>query len=148
MSTDKSVTQDLILTLEDGKAGFAKAGEKAAEAGNPEVAGYFYELSNQREGFAKELVEMAADYGDETEEHGSLGGAIHRGWMTIKDAIGGSSVAAVLDVAVQGEAHAVKLYEEALAEEISPDLRRVVVRQLAEVRTAAQRVLALQSMNA
>ena len=148
MSTDKSVTKVLILTLEDGKAGFAKAAEKVSDTDSPEMSKLFLELSKQREQFGAELSTLAAMYGDDIDESGSLTGTIHRGWMTIKDMLAGSSPSGVLDAAVQGEEHAVKHFETALTEDISPELRVVLVRQFTEVKAAQARVLALQKTNA
>ena len=148
MSSDKSVTKDLILTLEDGKAGYAKAAEKAQESEHPEIVSVFRELSKQRSDFASELSALAAAYGDDIEQQGSVVGTIHRGWMTIKDALAGSSISGLLDAAVQGEAHAVKQYEEALTEDISPELRVVIVRQFDDVRAAEGQILAMQKVNA
>lgn len=148
MSTDKQITKDLIETLEDGKHGFATAAEKLAESDRAQLAPRFQEFSRQRGQFAAELRSMAADYGDEINESGSVGAALHRGWMAIKDAVTGSDAGAVLDVAEQGEDHAVAEYERALDnEEISIDLRDVIQRQYASVKAAHDEVRTLRDSN-
>ena len=145
MSTDKQVTKDLIETLEDGKNGFATAAEKLAESDRAQLASKFQEFSNQRGQFAAELRAMATDYGDEINESGSVGAALHRGWMAIKDAVTGSDAGAILDVAEQGEDHAVAEYERALDNvEISVDLRDVIQRQYASVKAAHDEVRTLR----
>jgi uncharacterized protein (TIGR02284 family) len=145
MSTDMQVTKDLIETLEDGKNGFAAAAEKLAESDRAQIASRFREFSSQRAQFATELRSMAADYGDDINESGSVGAALHRGWMAIKDAVSGSDAGAVLDVAEQGEDHAVAEYERALDnEEISIDLRDVIQRQYASVKAAHDEVRTLR----
>lgn len=144
MSKDAAVTKDLIQTLEDGKDGFAKGADKLEGDDSATIATTFRELSAQRASFAAELQELARGYGDEIEESGSMAAALHRGWMTLKDVVSGSDPKGVLDVAEQGEDHAVEEYEKALEADISVGLRTVVERQLVEVRAAHDRVRALR----
>lgn len=144
MSTDAAVTKDLIQTLEDGKEGFAKGAEKLAESDRPELATAFRQNSQQRDRMAAELQEMAKSYGDQIDDSGTMVGTLHRGWMSLKDALSGSGPDGVLDAAEQGEDHAVKEYEKALGGDISPPLRTVVERQLGEVRAAHDQVKALR----
>jgi uncharacterized protein (TIGR02284 family) len=136
-STDEQVTQDLIETLEDGKEGFARAAERLEGTERADLCAPFADFSAQRGRFAAELQAMAASYGDRVDKNGSVAGTLHRGWMAIKDAVSGMGDAeGVLDAAEQGEDHAVAEYERALQEDISPDLRAVVERQLTEIRAA------------
>lgn len=143
MSNDESVTKDLVQILEDGKDGFAKGADKLADDA-PEAAARFREFSAQRHRFSAELRELAENYGDEVKDSGSVSGAVHRGWMSLKDALSGSDPHAVLDAAEQGEDHAVRAYEKALEDELSEPLRTVVVRQAAEVQAAHDAVKALR----
>ncbi|MEQ1785721.1 MAG: PA2169 family four-helix-bundle protein [Acidimicrobiales bacterium] len=147
MSTDTHVMKDLIETLEDGKDGFAKGAEKLAADGSPDVAATFRELSAQRGRFSEELRSLGT-FGDDVDESGSLAAAVHRGWMSLKDALSGSDPKGVLDVAEQGEDHAVKKFEKALTEDLSPGLRTVVERQLRDVQAAHDRVRDLRNAHA
>src|SRR5690606_32605860 len=108
-------TKDLVQTLEDGKDGFAKGADKL-ESEDAAAAATFRRYSEQRHQFAEELRGLAEAYGDEIHESGSAAAAVHRGWMTLKDALTGSNPSGVLDAAEQGEDHAVREYEKALAE--------------------------------
>ncbi len=143
MSTDEAVTKDLIETLEDGKEGFAKGAEKLAESDDPSLAETFRRYSDQRAKFSSELQALATDYGDDVEESGSAAGALHRGWLTLKDALTGSNPHAVLQAAETGEDHAVKEYDKALSADLSPTLHAVVVRQSAEVKAAHDEIRSL-----
>lgn len=147
MSVDEAVTKDLLETLADGKEGFDKGAERLADSDLPELAGPFRKFSEQRAQFATELRELAREYGDEVDSSGSVAATFHRGWMAIKDAVSGSDPKGVLDVAEQGEAHAVTEYEKALAEDLSPTLRSVVERQAGEVRAAHDEVRRLRDSN-
>lgn len=148
MSTDRRVTKDLIKTLEDGKEGFARAADKLAESDRPDLSTKMRAFSDQRARFAAELEQIAATYGDDVDEDGSMAGAIHRGWMAVKDAIAGSDPQGVLDAAEQGEDHAVSEYRDALDADISPSLRVVIERQYAEVQQAHDQVKALRNAHA
>ena len=121
MSNDAKVSKNIVEVLEDGKKGFDHAADKLAESNRADLAPMFREFSEQRAGFAAELTTMAAAYGDEIDEHGSVKGTIHRGWMAVKDALSGSDPDGILDAAEQGEDHAVDSYKKALDEDISPE---------------------------
>jgi uncharacterized protein (TIGR02284 family) len=148
MSNDAAVTHDLIQTLQDGRDGFAAGAEKLAADGDADVAATFTTLGGQRGEMYDELQGIAASYGDQIDSSGSVAAKVHRGWMSLKDALAGSDPDGVLDAAVQGEDHAVSEFEKALAADISPTLRTVVERQLGEVRTAHDQVRALRDAHA
>ena len=143
VSVDAAVTKELIETLEDGREGFAKGAEKLDDS-DTELAAIFRRLSAQRARFLTELRELARSYGDRIDESGSVAATLHRGWMSLKDALTGSSPRGVLDAAEQGEDHAVKEYDKALGSDLSPELRAVVERQSAEVRSAHDEVRSLR----
>jgi uncharacterized protein (TIGR02284 family) len=145
MSNDASVTKDLLQTLEDGRAGYEKGAEKLDSTDSPQLATTFRQYSEQRAGFAVELRTLAQQYGDDIDANGSLAGTLHRGWLTLKDALSGSSPEGVLDAAEQGEDHAVTEFEKALDDDVSPELRTVVQRQLTEIRAARDDVKALRN---
>jgi uncharacterized protein (TIGR02284 family) len=142
MSTDKKTTKDLMEVLADGREGFQTGAEKLQETESPELATDFRRLAQQRDRFYTELENMAAQYGDDVEESGSVAASLHRGWMSLKDAISGSSAKGVVDAAEQGEDHAVKAYRDALEEDISEDLRTVVQKQFTEIQSAHQTISA------
>ncbi|MDW3218263.1 MAG: PA2169 family four-helix-bundle protein [Acidimicrobiales bacterium] len=144
MSQDKSVTKDLIETLEDGKDGFTHAAAQLSDSGHSDLAAKMRDYAQQRARFSQQLEALAAHYGDDIDENGSLVAGAHRVWMSMKDALTGSDPSAVFDVAEQGEDHAVKEYVHALEQDISPELREVVQRQLTEIRAAHDDVRSLR----
>ncbi|BAN00944.1 ferritin-like domain-containing protein [Ilumatobacter coccineus] len=144
MSTDRKVTKDLIETLQDGKKGFAEAADKLAETDRADLASKFRAFSEQRADFCTELDRMAAAYGDDIDEDGSVLAAVHRGWMSLKDAIAGSDPDGVLDAAEQGEDHAVSEYKKALEADISADLRQTIERQFLHIQSAHDEVKRLR----
>ena len=143
MSTDEKTTEDLVKTLKNGEEGFRKASERLSESDSAELGAEFMTYSQQRAQFAAELVSMAKSYGDEVAERTTVPAAVHRGWITVKDVLTGSSPEAVLKAALTGEDHAVSEYEDAMKTDISADLRTVLSRQFAEVSSTRNRVKTL-----
>jgi uncharacterized protein (TIGR02284 family) len=83
--------------------------------------------------------------GEKIEEDGSASAALHRGWMSLKDAISGSDPDGILDAAEQGEDHAKEAYEKALKDDdLAPQARTVVQRQYDDIKSAHDRVKALR----
>jgi uncharacterized protein (TIGR02284 family) len=145
LSDDTRVLEDLIETLEDGREGFKQAAEKLEDDGHSEIAAQMMEFSDQRARFSSELRQLASGRGTEIKESGSAAGALHRGWMSLKDALTGDDPHAVLSAAETGEDHAVSEYEDAVEDEALPsEFRDVVRKQAAEVRRAHDTVRALR----
>jgi uncharacterized protein (TIGR02284 family) len=144
MSDDEKVAKDLVETLKDGERGFAAASEKLRDSDRAEWATTLQRLSEQRAGFRREIVELGHAYGDDVDESGSAAAALHRGWISLKDALTGDDAGSVLGAAVTGEDHAVSEYEKALEKDLSSGFREVVSRQHAAIVAARNEVKALQ----
>lgn len=144
MTDDAQVAKELVETLKDGERGFASAAEKLRDSDRPAWAATLQRLSEQRAGFCREIVELGHEYGDDVDESGSVAAALHRGWISLKDALSGDDAGAVLSAAATGEDHAVSEYEKALERDLSPGFREVVSRQHAAVLAARDEVKALQ----
>ncbi len=144
MSDDAKTAKELVETLKDGERGFASAAEKLRDGDRPEWATTLQRLSEQRAGFRREIVDMGHDYGDDVDESGSVAATLHRGWISLKDALTGDDAGSVLGAAVTGEDHAVSEYEKAEKADLSAGFRQVVARQHAAVVAARDEVKALQ----
>ena len=144
MSADEKVAKELVETLKDGRTGFASAAEKLRDSDRPEVAATLERLSEQRAAFARDIVAMGHEYGDDVDKSGTMTAALHRGWLSLKDALTGDDPSGVLGAAVTGEDHAVTEYEKALKEDLSDGFRSVVQQQQAAIVAARDEVKALQ----
>ena len=144
MSDDAKVAKDLVETLKDGERGFAAAAEKVRGSDHPEWAATLQRLSEQRAGFRSEIVALGHEYGDDVDESGSAAAALHRGWISLKDALTGDDAGSVLGAAVTGEDHTVSEYDKALDQDLSAGFREVAARQQAAVVSARDEVKALQ----
>ncbi|RYB92063.1 PA2169 family four-helix-bundle protein [Nocardioides oleivorans] len=145
MSDDAKAAKELVETLKDGERGYADAAEKLRDGEHAAWATVMGRLSEQRAGFWREIVDMGHEYGDDVNESGSVAAAVHRGWISLKDALTGDDASAVLKAVVTGEEHAVSEYKDALELDLSAGFREVVVRQQAAVAAAHEEVKALQS---
>ncbi len=144
MSDDAKVAKDIVETLKDGERGFAAAAEKLTDGDRPEWATTLQRLAEQRAGFRREIVALGHEYGDDVDESGSAAAALHRGWISLKDALTGDDAGGVLGAAVTGEDHAVSEYEKGLEQDLSTGFREVLVRQHAAVLAARDEVKGLQ----
>ncbi len=142
-----AVLEDLIETLEDGYKGFGAAAEKLQANGHPDLARTMNEYSAQRRRFSDELRSAARSIGHDIEENGSATGALHRGWIAVKDALTGDDAHAILAAAETGEDHAVSEYEDALDQSLPPEVRDVVAKQAVEVKAAHDAVKAMRDQN-
>ncbi|CAM3520465.1 ferritin-like domain-containing protein [Nocardioides zeicaulis] len=145
MSDDAKAAKELVETLKDGEKGFAEAADKVRDGDHAAWATTLQRLSEQRAGFWREIVEMGHEYGDDVDESGTVAAAVHRGWLSLKDAITGDDPEGVLKAAVTGEDHAVSEYDDALKMDLSAGFREVVERQRAAVVAARDEVKALSA---
>lgn len=144
MSDDTNAAKELVETLKDGERGFAKAAEKLRDSDRPEWATTLQNLSKQRAEFRGEIVALGHEYSEDVDESGSVAAALHRGWISLRDALTGDDPKGVLGAALTGENHAVSEFEKALEEDLSPGFREVVTRQHAAVVAARDDIQALQ----
>ena len=144
MSDDNQVAKELVETLKDGERGFASAADKLRDGDRPEWATTLQRLSEQRAGFHREIVALGHEYGEDVDESGTVAASLHRGWISLKDALTGDDPSGVLKAALTGEDHAVSEYEKALQQDLSAGFHEVVSRQHAAVVAARDEVSALQ----
>ncbi len=121
-----SVLNDLIETCEDGVKGFRAAAESIRNDAAKRVFNQRVQLIQQAE---EELRAEVRRLGGTPEKHGSVGGALHRGWIDVKSAITGKDDEAIIRECERGEEVAVRNYREALEKDLPPDIHVIVERQ-------------------
>lgn len=122
-----SVLNDLIEVSRDGQQGFLKAAE---DAQNPELKSLFSSRAAEIAAAVSELQAQVAALGGKPEEHGSVAGALHRGWVSLRTAVADRNDLAILEETEKGEDLAKKKYADALQEtELSSDILALVERQ-------------------
>lgn len=133
-----SILNNLIETLKDGQEGFRVAAE---DVKNPELKTLFNRISIERSQMAGELQQEAMRLGEgEPEKTSSAMGALHRGWIHLKEALAGGGEHAVLAECERGEDAAVSAYRDALEQALPQNLREVIERQYARVKAAHDEV--------
>jgi uncharacterized protein (TIGR02284 family) len=144
MGPDKnaiSTLNSLIETCNDGAKGFETAAKELRDSSARQL---FQQYAQERSQFADELRAEVQRLGGRPEEGGSVSGAIHRGWMNIKDAVAGHDDKAIIAEAERGEDVAVASYQSALKEGLPADVEPTVRRQFGEVKAAHDRVRDLE----
>ena len=112
MTTDETIDQLSHLTNlnRDAEAGFLTA---AKNVKNSELETLFAGYAKQHAKFALELQEEINRRNGQISGSGTLGGAIHRGWLDLKSAFSGHSAAAILASCQSGEESAEIAYNDA-----------------------------------
>jgi uncharacterized protein (TIGR02284 family) len=136
-----STLNDLIETCRDGEEGFRKAAENVKDTA---IKSVFSEIGRERAQLADELAAEVQRLGGEPEREGSVSGAMHRGWMNVKETIAGRDDTAIVAEAERGEDVAVETYKKALEQPLPPTVESIVRRQFSHVQEAHDRVRALE----
>jgi uncharacterized protein (TIGR02284 family) len=135
---------ELMQTLEDGAKGYAEGADKLEQTDRSDLSMTFRDFARQRREFHSELQTLAAEMGQKPSTRGSVTGALHRGWMAVKDMMSGDDPSGVLDAAEQGEDHALKSYRNACDSDLDARVRAVVERQMSEIAAAHAQVKQLR----
>jgi uncharacterized protein (TIGR02284 family) len=123
------VLNDLIETSKDGEYGFTTCAERATSV---ELKETFLRRASDCARAASALQALVVEYGGKAEDSGTVAGAVHRGWVSVRDALSGTTDQAILDECERGEDVALSRYRKAMRrEELPPAVRQVVERQMA-----------------
>lgn len=131
----------LIETCLDGEHGYRAA---ATEVKDTAMESVFTQYAEQRAKFVKELRAEVARIGGTPAESGSVTGAVHRGWISVKSALTGADAAAVVAACETGEESAVAAYDRAGDSTVSGETRSLIQRQAGQVREALNHVKRLE----
>jgi uncharacterized protein (TIGR02284 family) len=134
MMDDKDVTSTLnklIETCKDGEYGFRLCAEHVRA---PELKTVFEQRASDCQRGAEQLQQAVRQYGGQPDEGGSASGAVHRGWVSAKGKLVGSSDVAMLEECERGEDVAMARYRDALEQPLPADVRAIVERQFEGVK--------------
>jgi uncharacterized protein (TIGR02284 family) len=134
------VLNELLAICDDSAKGFAKAAEDADATPLKRI---FAEYAAQRAAYAAEMKRQITSLGETADDSGHAVAAFHRGWMTIKEAVGNKDKA-IIDECEAGEDRAVKAYRDALEQDLPPSALHAVRSQLAGVLEAHNQVRSLK----
>lgn len=114
MSTNQTIHQlnHLIHVNKDADAGFRTA---ASNVQNSEIQSLFVKYAAAHAKFSAELQAEIDRLGHtDPADSGTLGGAVHRGWMDVKAALTGHAVNSMLTACQNGEQSAESAYLDAI----------------------------------
>lgn len=140
---------DLVETCKDGMKGYETAAENVD---NPQLKSELSRLSQQRAQFVNELETQARQMGFSAQQENTLegaamdvAGAVHRGWINLKSAVTGHDSKAILNECENGDAAALKTYEQALkTQNLPPTIKNVIEKQHHEILEAKNRITSLK----
>lgn len=136
-----STLNGLIETCRDGQNGFQTAAEGVTRS---ELKTLFHGYSQQRARFVGELQDEVRRLGGDPENMGSVAATLHRGWINIKSAVGGTDDGAVISECERGEDAAVAAYRDALDQDLPANIRSIVERQFADVKQTHDNIRSLE----
>ncbi|GAA3998333.1 hypothetical protein GCM10022631_06410 [Deinococcus rubellus] len=134
--------QYLLGTLRDGEKGFNEAAEHAKDASLKQL---LRARSSQRAEMASAIETHLMQGGEKPKSGGSVGAALHRTWINVRDAVTGKDDSSVVAETVRGEDAAVKNYQDVLKETDLPgDVRSLVESQYAQIQSSDAELNALK----
>lgn len=134
---------DLIQIHNDRIAGYEHALKEVLQD-DQELKYLFTNLIGESHQFKMELGTEVEVLGGEMETSTSMGGKIHRAWISLKDAFGGNNKT-ILENCEYGEDITQKAYQTALEDENMPTyLRQILTRQQSVLKGAHDKVKALR----
>ena len=110
-SGDTTVLNTLIATLIDSVEGYQKA---AAAVDNTRFAEMFNTRARERQAAVGKLQAAVARLGGNPEDDGTTAGAVHRGWINLKEAVLGRDDEAIVNSVESGEDYLKEKFETAL----------------------------------
>jgi uncharacterized protein (TIGR02284 family) len=140
-----STLNNLLETTKDGEDGFRTCSNAVT---NPQLKAVFETAAKRCDEGAIELEAKIRSLGGEPTGSGSVSGALHRAWTNIKSTVTGMDDYAVLAECERGEDVAKHAYEEALQEQLPPDVEAIVRRQYQGVRQNHDQIRDLRNQSA
>lgn len=142
MSEVVDTINKLVEICRDGQYGFELASKGVDDS---LLRSELMQYSQQRHEFADDLREALSDVtGESTVDHGTMAGALHRGWINIKQALTSRDRLAILSECERGEDAAVQAYEEATGVALPEQLAGLVLTQMRAIQRVHDRVRALR----
>lgn len=121
-----STLNTLLETCRDGEYGFSTSAEHTK---NPDLKTLLTRHAQECRSAGQELQALIRQLGGEADEGGSMSGALHRGWVSVRGVLSGHSDEAMLDECERGEDVAVASYRKALRADLPAAIRSVVEKQ-------------------
>jgi uncharacterized protein (TIGR02284 family) len=117
---------DLLESCRDGEYGFRECAEHTKAE---DIKVLLHRHSGECRAAGLELQTLIRQLGGKPDEGGSMSGALHRGWVSVRATLSAFSDQAMLNECERGEDTAVARYRKALKQNLPAAIRTVVERQ-------------------
>ncbi len=117
---------DLLESCRDGEYGFRTSAEQAK---SQDIKTLLLRHANECNEAANELQREVTRRGGKPSDGGTVSGALHRGWVSVRTALTSHDDLAVLEECERGEDTALARYRKALKANLPADARVIVERQ-------------------
>jgi uncharacterized protein (TIGR02284 family) len=139
------VLNDLIQINNDRVAGYEIAA-KEADSKDVDLISLFNDMASESRQYLTELRRFVQGNGEEPAKGTTFSGKIYRAWMDVKATFTGKDRKAILASCEFGEDAAQKAYKEALEEDLSADVRQLIVDQKSSLKKSHDRIKRLRDM--
>ena len=133
---------DVLESCRDGEYGFRECAEHVKAQ---DIKTLLSRHADECRTAGLELVTHIRRLGGEPDQGGSVSGAMHRGWVSVRGSLSGYTDLAMLDECERGEDAAMARYRNALKEDLPSDIRAVVERQAQGAQRNHDQVKALRN---
>jgi uncharacterized protein (TIGR02284 family) len=133
---------DLVETSHDGEYGFRECAEHVK---SQDIKTLLSRRSDDCRTAVVELQALIRQCGGEADEGGTVSGAMHRGWVSVRGALSGYTDQAMLDECERGEDAALARYRKALKQDLPSSVKAVVERQAQGVQRNHDQIKALRN---
>ncbi|MBC7610006.1 MAG: PA2169 family four-helix-bundle protein [Polaromonas sp.] len=143
MSDDEVVDtlNDLLESCRDGEFGFRECAEHTKAQ---DIKTLLNRHTTECQAAAQELVTLIRQWGGKAEDGGTVSGALHRGWVSVRGTLGGYTDLVMLEECERGEDTAVARYRKALKQNLPLALRTTIEHQAAGAQRNHDQVKALR----
>jgi uncharacterized protein (TIGR02284 family) len=131
----------LIETCRNGELGYAEA---AKHVDDTRLQTVLQDYSKERAGFVRALQAEVKKLGGTPAESGTIGAALHRGWLEFKAVATLGDGGAILSACETGEDSAWTHYKDAVDSDVSGESRSLIEKQWVKVKEAIARLQHLQ----
>ena len=124
---------DLIVTCNDAAEGYAKA---AKGVHGPDLSDWLAQASADREHFAADLNVAIGRLGDQPGLDLHEGGILHKGWVDLdqrlrstEPGLDSKDDSEIIRECIAGDSGSLNHYDHALAQDLDPELRELIIEQ-------------------
>jgi uncharacterized protein (TIGR02284 family) len=128
------VLNGLVESAKDGEAGFAWCAEHGADAA---LRGLCVRRAAEAAAAARELQDLVVAHGGQAEDHGTVSGALRRGWVTVLSGLQASDDLQMLTACLRASESALERYRAALRKDL-PLTVLALVQRLSEIEQRGQ----------